>query len=41
MLSNKIGKPSKVQIPLLYTSGQKSEEKKIITQSENPQIKKL
>lgn len=35
MLSNKIGKPSKVQILLLYTSGQNGE-KKIIKQSENP-----
>lgn len=44
MLSNKIGKPSKVQILLLYTSGQNGEgggTKKIIKQSENPQTKKL
>lgn len=37
MLSNKIGKPSKVQIQLLYTSGQKTGGRvQIIKQSENP-----
>lgn len=41
MLSNKIGKPSKVQILLLYTSGQNRGGEKIIKQSENPQTKKL
>lgn len=42
MLSNKIGKPSKVQILLLYTSGQNGGGGgKIIKQSENPQTKKL
>lgn len=41
MLSNKIGKPSKVQILLLSTSGQNGGKKKIIKQSENPQTKKL
>lgn len=41
MSSNKIGKPTKVQILLLYTSGQNGGKKKIIKQSENPQTKKL
>jgi len=40
MSSNKIGKPSKVQILLLFTSGQNGG-KKIIKQSENSQTKKL
>lgn len=39
MSSNKIGKPSQVQILLFHTSGQNG--KKIIKQSENPQTKKL
>lgn len=36
MLSNKIGKPSKVQILLLYTSGQNGEEKKSLSNLRTP-----
>lgn len=36
MLNNKTGKPRKVQIQLLYTSGQKEEREQIIKQFENP-----
>lgn len=36
MLSNKIGKPSKVQILLLHTSGQNSKEKKSLSNLRTP-----